>query len=417
MSDRRRRKKRRKLTGKNGCLRGIIIFLIFICTAAFGGPWAVSKLQDSMELLTGEVREAASVLIPAQQPETVEADVPEAEVENGFYYSQLGEEERLIYRELLQGVRNMEPSIYLHAGKDSSSGKVYEYLLYDRPELFWCSGSSKMTVYEEHTEFCPQYTCTSEVMEARRQETEQAADECIGKTDENSSDYDKIRMVYEYLINTVDYDENAADNQNIYSALVGKRSVCAGYSRAAQYLLEKLGVECIYVTGEVAGQGAHAWNIVSCNGRYYQMDVTFGDPVYLEEESGEKIPKNMINYDYLCCTDSEMAADHIQNTEVDYPDCISDDLNYYKMNGMYYETFDPELLLEKMKESIRSGEEMFICRFSDSEVYFLARDQVTDVLFMEAAGYLSEIYGTGNVKYTYMEDEIHNKITVFWNYQ
>lgn len=417
MADRRRRRKRKKRAGKNGCLGCVVIFLVFTCTVVFGGPLAVNKIQDSMKLLTGEVKEAASVLIPARKPEIVEVDVPESEVENGFYYSQLGEEEQLIYRELLQGVRNMETTIYLNAGKDSSTGTVYEYLLYDRPELFWCSGSSQMTVYEEYTVFCPQYTCTSEEMETRRLETEQAADECNEKIDENLSDYDKIRMVYEYLINTVDYDENAADNQNIYSALVGKRSVCAGYSRAAQYLLEKLGIECIYVTGEVAEQGAHAWNIVLCNDRYYQMDVTFGDPVYLEEESGEQIPKNMINYDYLCCTDWEMSADHIQNTTVDYPDCTSDDLNYYRMNGMYYETFDPDYLLEKMKENIRSGEEMFVCKFSDSEIYSQARSQVTAVLFMEAARYLSEIYETGSVKYTYMEDEIHNKITVFWNYQ
>ena len=63
------------------------------------------------------------------------------------------------------------------------------------------------------------------------------------------TDYQKILYVYEYIVNTVDYDLEAADNQNIYSVFVNRRSVCAGYSKATQYLLERLGVFCTYVTG------------------------------------------------------------------------------------------------------------------------------------------------------------------------
>ena len=48
----------------------------------------------------------------------------------------------------------------------------------------------------------------------------------------------KIRYVYEYLVNTVDYDENAPDNQNIYSALVGKSSVCAGLFQGSSVPVE-----------------------------------------------------------------------------------------------------------------------------------------------------------------------------------
>ena len=107
--------------------------------------------------------------------------------------------------------------------------------------------------------------------------------------DGNASEYDKIKYIFEYLVNTVDYNMEAPDNQNIYSALAGKASVCAGHSRAAQYLLQQTGIECIYVTGTIPGQGAHAWNIVKCGGQYYQMDVTFGDPVFLETESGENL--------------------------------------------------------------------------------------------------------------------------------
>ena len=239
-----------------------------------------------------ETRETFQSAVP-QQAEFPELTVTEEEVSGSFYFDCLTEEEQMVYRELLQGVNGMEETIRLHAGDSMDTAKVYEYLLYDRPELFWCDGSSRMTVYADYTEFSPGYTCSRETRDSRQTEIDSAAEQCLAGMPADSSEYERIRYVYEYLVDTVDYDQEAPDDQNIYSALVGKRSVCAGYSRAAQYLLGKTGSRCIYVTGTVSGQSAHAWNIVSCGGNWYQMDVTFGDPVFLEEESGEGVKRTL----------------------------------------------------------------------------------------------------------------------------
>ena len=37
-------------------------------------------------------------------------------------------------------------------------------------------------------------------------------------------------------------------------------------------------------------------------------------------------------------------------------------------------------------------------------------------LFPKAARTLASVYGLESVKYTYIEDETHNKIMVFWDY-
>ena len=136
-----------------------------------------------------------------------------------------------------------------------------------------------MTVYKDYTEFHPSYICTQDQRESRQEQIENAAQEALAGAQGCETEYEKIKYIFKYLVDTVDYDQNALDNQNIYSSLVGKRSVCAGYSRAAQYLLKQMGIECIYVVGTVKEQGAHAWNIVKCDDKYYQMDVTFGDPI------------------------------------------------------------------------------------------------------------------------------------------
>lgn len=388
--------------------------LLLICVIAVMAG-AVTAAGWSLPRLIRSVGETVNT-VAQPQAEFPELTVDAEEVNGGFYYQQLNDRERQIYREILQAVQSMEESVRIHAGRDDDAAKVYEYLLYDRPELFWCDGSSQMTVYEDYTELYPGYTCTRSEKEQRQKEIDQTASECLSGISSEKTEYEKIKYVYEYLVRTVDYDESAPDNQNIYSALVGKRSVCAGYSRAAQYLLDQMGIECIYVTGTIRGQGAHAWNIVNCGGSYYQMDVTFGDPVFLEAESGESVPHNSINYDYLCCTDEMLAADHIQNDFVPYPECGSSDLDYYRLNGLYYDSFDSDQLLRDMNRSIYEGEESFVCKFSDDNVYSRARDVVIDELIPRAAENLADTYGLSRVRYTYVDDGAHRRISVFWDY-
>jgi transglutaminase/protease-like cytokinesis protein 3 len=96
-------------------------------------------------------------------------------------------------------------------------------------------------------------------------------------------------------------------NQSVYSALVNGETVCAGYARAMQYLMQRLGIPCYYCTG-YAGQN-HAWNIVRLDDGYYNVDVTWDDT-----PGGE--------YDYFNRTDAEYAGTHVrQSLSVNLPVC------------------------------------------------------------------------------------------------
>ena len=83
---------------------------------------------------------------------------------------------------------------------------------------------------------------------------------------------------------------------------------------------------------------------------------------------------------------------------------------------MYYDSFDPEELLQKMNDSVYAGEESFVCKFSDASVYSEARDPVINELLPQAAQNLASYYGLDSVSYTYAEDADHCRITVFWSY-
>ena len=124
---------------------------------------------------------------------------------------------------------------------------AYYSVLADHPELFWI-GSSAQVQSNAVTGLVAGYTIESTVPPNERMTTrgmlEAAADECIRLTDETWSDYGRIKSVYEYLINTVEYNAHAPDNQCVQSALLNHQSVCAGYAKAFQYICHRMGYFC-----------------------------------------------------------------------------------------------------------------------------------------------------------------------------
>lgn len=65
--------------------------------------------------------------------------------------------------------------------------------------------------------------------------------------------------VYKYLAENVVYNLKAPCNQEAYSALVNKSSVCNGYALATSMLCFRMGLDVPYMNGYAGG--AHAWNL------------------------------------------------------------------------------------------------------------------------------------------------------------
>ena len=63
--------------------------------------------------------------------------------------------------------------------------------------------------------------------------------------------------------------------------------MCAGYAASVKYLLDKIGIPCIYVQGtSLETNIGHAWNIVEIEGEYYYVDATYGDPDSASSDRG-----------------------------------------------------------------------------------------------------------------------------------
>lgn len=394
---------------KLGCLYALTTVVGVFCMLLF-------VIYVTGEKLNIQKEAKKTVSIPYQE---IDAELEEG-LGGKYYYQQIGAEEQAIYQEILQGIKENVDEIYTHGSDADRTIQLFQYVLKDYPDIFWCDGTATATAYEEEESYTilrPDYIYNNEEKTVMKEEIEDAVLDCLSGISAEESEYQKILYVYEYIVNTVDYDQEASDNQNIYSVFAHHRSVCAGYSKATQYLLEKLGVFCTYVTGTTTGGQSHAWNLVRCNGEYYYVDTTWGDPVFQAAEGEEVNQLQNISYDYMCCDDTELLKNHTPDNDVVLPSCTRMDCNYYVMNGMYYDSYDGEIILQKMNDIISSKGNPVVLKFNDSGVYGQAHDDIFQNIIHKAAQNLASWYGLTEVKYQYMDEPELNKITIYWQYE
>ena len=224
-----------------------------------------------------------------------------------------------------------------------------------------------------------------------------------------SSEYEKVKYVYETLIRNTDYDLNSVDNQNIYSVFVNHLSVCQGYAKAAQYLLNRLGVECTLVMGTVDTGEGHAWNLVKVDGSYYYVDATWGDASYrLESPEGvEDAYMPDINYDYLCVTTRELLRTHTLGGVVPMPECTAVEANYYVREGALFTSYDREQMKALFDRAASQGKSDVTVKCSDSACF----QEILSALIegQEIFDYLSSESGT--IAYAHNEKQLS---LTFW---
>ena len=106
---------------------------------------------------------------------------------------------------------------------------------------------------------------------------------------ENRTVYDRCAAIHDYLIETVEYNNDAAAEvgksvkdiiyktpHSAYGALIERSAVCDGYAAAYYRIANSVGIPTRIATG-TSGNTGHAWNITNIDGKHYGVDVTFDD--------------------------------------------------------------------------------------------------------------------------------------------
>ena len=256
--------------------------------------------------------------VPDQEAQTLEETLGTGETGDDLsfsaemypYYQMLSEDQQSVYRQIYANAQELTERFAPDKTVSASDVKTaFEAVIGDHPELFWLETgySSKYLANGQCVEIDLKYNSSSRDLESAKQRFNAAAQNLLSGAASLGSDYEKEKYVHDALAAAVTYDLSADMNQSAYSALVNGRSVCAGYARAYQYLLQQLGIPCYYCTGYSGGD--HAWNIVKLDDGYYNVDVTWDDA-------------DTISYDYFNKTDADFASTHVrQNLSVYLPAC------------------------------------------------------------------------------------------------
>ncbi|MCD7725404.1 MAG: hypothetical protein LUI12_07645 [Clostridiales bacterium] len=243
------------------------------------------------------------------------------------YYQMLDTKGQHLYRQIYANANALNKAfVPVEAVPASEMRNIICAVYNDHPELFWMN-TAYVCKYDRN-KICAEleldFNETADDLDSASEEFDASVNEILEQVQNLGSNYEKEKAVHDILIDKITYRLNASMSQSAYSALVNGETVCAGYARAFQYLLQKLGIPCYYCTG-YAGED-HAWNIVALEDGYYNVDVTWDDT-----PGGE--------YDYFNRTDQDYAQTHVRRElSVNLPPCNGQQYRNLEQSG---ETEEP----------------------------------------------------------------------------
>ncbi|MBR5134018.1 MAG: hypothetical protein IKV35_00290 [Clostridia bacterium] len=267
--------------------------------------------------------------------------------------------------------------------------RVFRYVRDDHPELFWVSGAYGYMYYVGNDglnyiySMQQNYGCTQEEIAAQQAAIDAAADECLDGITDETPYADRVKRVHDWLVLRADYDvsHKAAYTHDMRGIMLNGTGVCESYSRSFQYLMYRCGIQTIVTGGKAASGESHMWNVLLLNGDWYQMDVTWNDPVFGSELA--TIMKSYIGYTYYNVTTAQIRSDRVilaeysnfdKTYQVTYPipNCTATAENHDLKTAVELTSFDVAVMAPAVAKSIENGEQAV---FKPSGSYTMAAFQ------------------------------------------
>ncbi len=271
-----------------------------------------------------------------------------------YAWSVLTPYQKELYYKVLEAALAYKPSVEI---PEEDAAYIYECVFFDTPELFYLD---ERPGYEDG-QLIFNYAFSRFDAQDISSILNLAFNELCVHINDGMTDYEKLKYLYEYIINRTKYAfeadedyENNVYNESVYRAscaagpMIDKKAICIGYARATQYICLRLGIRAFTVKGEGEG-GNHYYDLVLLDDGYYYVDTTWGDPV------GKDRNKDYLTYYYFCITTEELLRSHKILTNVPLPVCTAEKYNYYVYNGLTAK--DAGEIAEKALAAYRNGEE------------------------------------------------------------
>ena len=125
---------------------------------------------------------------------------------------------------------------------------------------------------------------------------------------------------HDYLVKNIAYNESSETDDGAYGALTSGQAVCNGYAESFMLLCNFLGIENTAISGYAGGE-PHIWNEVKLGNDWYQVDVTWDDPVRSNFKSTD--------HTYFNISSADMDLDHsFETTQAPYREATGSAYTY-----------------------------------------------------------------------------------------
>jgi len=355
-------------------IRIIRCLAVFLCIILLSGcnektENTESELSnESFEEESSEISENSQHIVPPGivVPESSEVRIPKKataedlaklqDYEKKYFVKKLTAEQKYRFVELYSAVMDFKESVVFDTPTTDDELTLLMILFnYDCPELIQVTG-------DYFPEYGPDEDVTgvkfSYCMKENEYETAvKKLDTYIGimkQKTEGKSEYEKEKIVYDDIFTNAKYEEVNDHSGSIYGTLCKHFARCEGFSKSFEWVMRKLGFECLTVIGTQAWNvtsvySNHSWNIVRIEGDYYNVDLTADNTTWTSDHC------NPPNYGFLNTTDDMTMHQRTIDPQLimlGVPVCKTDTLNYHIQNGLYLK--DGEGTKENMTELFRT---------------------------------------------------------------
>lgn len=285
-----------------------------------------------------------------------------------YYYSLLDDKQKESYKKIYYILKEHKDYVFINENSIEDIEKIYFSVIDDHPEFFYVE--SKFDYIEGFSYIIfPHYIYNKKESLYYKQQIEEKTKEIISIVKKQEEQQEKIKILYEYIIEETKYQSNK-DDQNIKSIFIDHQSVCAGYARAYQYLLNQCDIDASYIGGiSNENKEGHAWVMVLFNDDYYYCDPTWGD-TYSYHPCLAFFMMNSQQVKQLYTPDIE-----IKETKKDY--------QYLKSIGCYMEKYSEKQLNDAIELGLNNHRDVVEIKCDSIDVYHQLKDKIeeTNVLY------------------------------------
>ncbi len=291
------------------------------------------------------------------------------DISKRYAYDSLSDADKQLYNQIFDAAKILQWKVDTNVD-DETWIRVFGLVYTQEPQLFYINGGKVRNgkiAYQN---------VTNDQVKTMTAEINQVADQLVAEANKLATDYDKLLYFHDWIVLNCSYEDQTEFCKSVYGGLVEKKIQCAGYAKTMQFLCDKVGIPSMIITG--AGEKAsHAWNVVSVDGEWYNLDSTWDDPILKTQVD------NNLSHRYFLVKDSEIHnITHFSINEItlssgtkiryfDPPACTADKNNYFVKSGKLFadQASAEAALKDGMKAAADKKERCVEVRLSSADAY------------------------------------------------